>query len=90
MTQGEVGTGLHSGQKNLAEALAAPHPVEGCHGLPEAVDGPTIVALGLVGLAKVEVRQRLQDAIPVGHSERAGALSGGDGLVIRAHHGEIA
>ena len=39
----------HGGQDNLTEALAALRPVEGRHGLPEAVDRPTIVALGLVG-----------------------------------------
>ena len=46
MAPGEVGTGEHSGQENIAKALVAPCPVEGRHGLPEAVDRPTIVALG--------------------------------------------
>ena len=46
MAPGEVGTGEHGGQDGAAEALAAPPPVEGRHGLPEAVDRPTIVALG--------------------------------------------
>ena len=85
MAPGEAGTGEHGGQENLAEALAAPRPVEGRHGLPEAVDRPTIVALGLVGYAEVVVRQRVQDDIPAGRGEREGALGGGDGLVIRAH-----
>ena len=49
MTPGEEGPGGHGGQENLAEALAVPPPVERGHGLPEAVDRPTIVALGLVG-----------------------------------------
>ena len=49
MARGEAGTGVHGGQENLAEALVAPRPLEGRHGLPEAVDRPTIVALGLVG-----------------------------------------
>ena len=49
MAPGEVGTGEHGGQDDLTEALVAPRPVEGRHGLPEAVDRPTIVALGLVG-----------------------------------------
>ena len=49
MAPGEPGTGEHGGQEGLTEALAAPRPVEGRHGLPEAVDRPTIVALGLVG-----------------------------------------
>ena len=43
---GELGTGVHGGQEDLTEALAAPRPVERRHGLPEAVDRPTIVALG--------------------------------------------
>ena len=68
----------------MAEALAAPRPVEGRHGLPEAVDRPTIVALGLIGYAKELVRQRVQDALPAGRGKGEGALGGGDGLVIRA------
>ena len=38
---------------DLTEALVSVAPFEGRHGLPEAVDRPTIVALGLVGLAEV-------------------------------------
>ena len=45
MTLGKPGTGVHGGQHRLTKTLAAPRPIEGCHGLPEAVDGPTIVAL---------------------------------------------
>ena len=82
MAPGEVGTGEHGGQDELTEALAAPRPVEGCHGLPEAVDRPTIVALGLIGSAEVGVRQRLQDDLPAGRGEREGALGGGDGLIM--------
>ena len=52
MAPGEVGTGDHGGQDDLPEALVAPRPLEGRHGLPEAVDRPTIVALGLVGMAE--------------------------------------
>ena len=89
MAPGEAGTGVHGGQDDLTEALVAPRPVEGRHGLPEAVDRPTIVALGLVGEAEVVVRQRVQDDIPAGRGEREGALGGGDGLVIRAHEAEM-
>ena len=46
MARGEAGTGEHSGQDKLTEALVAPRPLEECHGLPEAVNRPTIVALG--------------------------------------------
>jgi hypothetical protein len=56
MTPGEVGTGGYSGRDHLAEALAASCPIEGRHGLPEAVDRPTIVALSLVGHAEIVVR----------------------------------
>ena len=49
MAPGEAGTGDHGGQDDLTEALVAPRPVEGRHGLPEAVDRPTIVTLGMVG-----------------------------------------
>ena len=80
----------HGGQGDLAKALVAPRPLEERHGLPEAVDRPTIVALGLVGCAKVTVRQRLQDDIPAGRGEREGALGGSNGLVIRAPNVEMA
>ena len=76
-------------QDDSTEALATPLPVEGYHGLPEAVDRPTIVALGLVGYAKVAVRQCLRDNIPAGSGERQGMLGGGDGLVIRAYIAEM-
>jgi len=46
-------------RENQAEALVAPRPIEGRYGLPEAVDRPPIVALGLVGSAEVKVRQRM-------------------------------
>ena len=89
MAPGEVGTGGHGGQDELTEALVAPRPVEGRHGLLEAVDRPTIVALGVVGYAEALVRQRLQDDIPAGRGEREGALGGGDGLVIRTPDAEM-
>jgi hypothetical protein len=89
MAQGEHGTGEHGGQSNLAEALVASCPVEGRHGLPEAVDRPTIVALSLVGYTEVLVRQRVQDDIPMGRGEHKDALGGGGGLVIRAPLGEM-
>src|SRR5712691_5790513 len=85
----EEGTGAHGGQDELTEALAAPRPVEGHHGLPEAVYRPTIVALGRVGCAEVVVRQRVQDDLPTSRGEHKGALGGGDGLVIRAHGAEM-
>jgi hypothetical protein len=89
MAPGEVGTGEHRRQDNLAEALAVPRTSEERHGLPEAVDGPTIVALGMIGSAQVLVRQRVQDDLPAGRGKRQGALGGGDGLVIRAHEAEM-
>jgi hypothetical protein len=48
-----------------------------------------IVALGIVGSTEVAVRQRVEDDIPAGRGERQGTLSGGDGLVIRAHVAEM-
>src|SRR2546425_12516733 len=83
MTPSEVGTGEHSGQVDLTEALAAPRITEECHSLPEAVDRPSIVALGLVGLAEGLIRQCVLDDFPAGRGERQGALGSGDGLVIR-------
>ena len=85
MAPGEVGTGVHGGQADLTEALVAPRTVEESRGLPEAVDRPTIVALGLVGTAEALVRKRVQGVIPAGCGERQSALAGGDGLVIRVH-----
>ena len=38
MAPGEIGTGGHGGQENLAEALATLRPVEECHGLPKTID----------------------------------------------------
>ena len=83
MAPGEPGTGEHRGQVGLTEALAALRPVEGRHGLPEAVDCPTVVALRMVGQTKILVRQGVQDAIAAGRGERQGALASGNGLVIR-------
>jgi len=80
MALGEAASGVHGGQDNLAEALAAPSPVKGRDGLPETVYYPTIVALELVGLAEELVRQRVQDNIPVSRSEREGALGAGAGV----------
>ena len=88
MAPGEVGTGEHGGQDDLAKVLAALRPVECCQALPEAVDGATIVTLGLVGVAEALVRLRLQDA-PHWPWRVRGALGGGDGLVIRAHEAEM-
>ena len=90
MAPGEVGTGEHGGQVDLTEALMAPRPVERCYGLPEAVNRPTIVALGMVSCSEVLVRQRLQDNLPAGRGEREDALGGDDGLVMCAHDGEVA
>src|SRR5262245_2539111 len=84
MAYGEAGMRDHCGQENTTKAPAAPRPLEGRHRLLEEVDRPPIVALLLVRLADVAIRQRLQDGIPAGHSECEGALSGGDGLVICA------
>jgi hypothetical protein len=85
MARGEVGPGEHRGQSGEDEALAAPSPLEGCHGLPEAVDRLPVVALGLVSRAEALVRHSQQADLPAGRGERQGALSGGDGLGIGAH-----
>ena len=93
MAGGEPGMGGHGGgvdrQEDLTEALVAPRPFEGRHGLPVAVDRPPIVALGLVGVAEAQVRLRLQHDLPAGRGERQGALGSDDGLVMRVHEAEI-
>src|SRR5262245_57699138 len=81
----EEGTGGYCWQRDLAETFAAPRALEGRHNLPEAVDRPTIAALGQVGLAEVVVRQHVQDDLPADRSERESALGSGHGLVIYAH-----
>jgi transposase-like protein len=43
----------------------------------------------MVGSAEVQVRQRVQDAIPAGGREREGALAGSDGLLIRTPEVEM-
>jgi hypothetical protein len=90
MALGQSGPAVHGGQVDLAEALAALRPIEGLHGLPVIVDGPTMVALGPVRQAKALVRQRVQDDIPTRYGKRQGALAGGHGLIIRAHEVEVA
>ena len=47
------------------------------------------VALGLVGEAEAQVRQRVQDDIPADRVAGEGTLGGGDGLVIGAHEIEM-
>jgi hypothetical protein len=49
MAYSEVSTGEHGWQEDMTEALMAPRPAEGLHGLFVAVDRLTIVALGQVG-----------------------------------------
>src|SRR5262249_43907698 len=83
-----VGTGEHGGQ-DRAEARVGPCPVEEGRGLLEAVDRPTIVALGLVGEAEVLVRQRVEDDISARRGECAGTLAGGDGLAVRTPEVEM-
>src|SRR5262245_32074545 len=82
MARGECGMDKRGGQDRMAEALVAPCPLEEPHGLPEAIDGLTIVALGLIGEAEALARQLGQDGISASRGEREGALGGGDGLVI--------
>ena len=55
MARGELGTGVHGGWDVPTETLVALHPFEGGHRLPEAVDRPPLVALGLVSCATGEV-----------------------------------
>ena len=90
MARGESHLALHSRQEDLTEALATVRPVEERHSLPEAVDRPTIVSLGMVGLAEGQVRQRVQDDLPASRGECEGTLGGGDGLVIHAYGVEVA
>ncbi len=49
MAPGEIGMGAHGRQERLAKAFVAPRPAEGRDGLVEGIDGPPILALGLVG-----------------------------------------
>ena len=81
---GQVGTREHRGQENHAEALAAPCPVEKRDGLPEAVDRASDSRPGPGTLRRRIgfLRERLQDDIPAGRGEPAGALADSDGLVI--------
>ena len=84
MAPGEVGTGEHGGQVDLTKAFAAPNTLEGRDGLPQAVNRPTIVTLGVVRMAKLVVRQRVEDDVPAGRGECEGTLASGNGLVKRA------
>jgi hypothetical protein len=82
-------TGLHGGQEDRTEALAAPLSLEGDYGLPIAIDRLTIVASGQVRCAKVLVRQRAQGDRTAGSGEFKGALGGGNSLVIRPPVAEV-
>jgi len=53
MAHGEIGTGVHGGKDDETETLMAPRPVEEQHGLSVVVYRPPIVALMLLGSAKV-------------------------------------
>jgi len=64
--------------------LAAQRPLKRRHGLPEEVDGPTIVILALVDIAKMLVRQGVEDDVPTSRGTRQGALASRDTLVMRA------
>jgi hypothetical protein len=59
MAHSEEATGVHGGQEDLTEAFVAPRALEGRHGLPEAIDRPTIITLSPVGEAKGLVRLRV-------------------------------
>jgi hypothetical protein len=89
MAPSEPGIGQHGGQDNLPEALIPLHPIDGSHRLPEAVHRPTIVPLGTVGVAEVQVHQRVQDDITVACRKREGTLGGVERLVIRSLKIEI-
>jgi hypothetical protein len=80
----------HSRQEDLTEALTAARPVEERHSLPEAVDRPTIVSLGMGSLAERQIRQRVLGDVPASRGECEGTLGGSDGLVIYAHGVEVA
>src|SRR5262245_43608996 len=56
MTRGEPGTRDHSGQEGLPKVLVAPRTLEERYSLPEVVNRPTIVTLGLVAVAEILVR----------------------------------
>jgi hypothetical protein len=48
-----------------------------------------IIGMELVGSAKIEVRQRVQNNFPAGRREGEGALGTGDGLVMRTPVAEM-
>jgi hypothetical protein len=89
ITRSEESQGLHRGQRGLTEAFTALCPVERCYRLLETVARLSIVTLGPVCCAKIEVRQGLDDGIPVGYGQREGTLRRSDGLVIRTHTAEL-
>jgi hypothetical protein len=89
MAPGKPRTGVYGGEEDPTEALVAPRALDERHGLPEAVDRPPIVALGIVGQAKVLARQRVQYNLPTSRGKDEGALTGGDRLIIRAHDPEM-
>ena len=79
MAPGEEYTGLHGRQEDLTAALAAPRPVNGRYGLPQAVDRPADSRPGCGRLCPGEVRQGLQDNIPAGLASARARWAGGHG-----------
>src|SRR5262249_7384320 len=89
VTRGKACTGVHGGQDKLGEAVGGRRPLEESPSLPEAVDGPMVIAPDQGAYAAIEGRLRVQDDIPTSRGKREGALGGSDGLVIRAHGAEM-
>src|SRR5438093_12493102 len=56
--------GVNTAGRKLPGALVGLHSVQGRHGLRETVDRPTLIALGLVGDAEMQVRRQVERNLP--------------------------
>jgi hypothetical protein len=82
--------GEHGGQADRPAALAPQGPLVGRSRLCVTGERLTRVALAPGGAAAGLVRQRMQDTLPTGAGQRAGALGSGEGLLMGAHEGAMA
>ena len=88
MAPGEEGTGVHGGQEDLTEALAAPRPSKNATVCPSS-RSPDDSRPGPGRLGRGASSPAPAGNLPAGRGECESALGGGDSLVIRTHVAEI-
>jgi hypothetical protein len=80
-TPGQYLTRHHRGQPRQAKALPEQRPFEGCHILPQEVDGLRIVPQTIIRSTQEEMQHGLECRIPEGSGQGEGALADFDGAL---------